>query len=94
MANIVDQSVTLQSNTHLGKIFPVAWVAGMMHRKRRVSDTSKLPKELKELLNRSSDNVSRGEVEVFRLFLHEFKDALQFGASSWEEPLLYNIASI
>ena len=29
VANILDQAVTLQSNTLLGKLTPVAWVAGM-----------------------------------------------------------------
>ena len=30
LANIVDLAVTLQSNTNLGKISPVAWVARIM----------------------------------------------------------------
>ena len=32
MANILDQAVTLQSNTLLGKLTPVAWVAVMTQR--------------------------------------------------------------
>ena len=46
----------------------------MMQRKSRASDTSKLPEEFVELLNGSSDDLPRTEVEEFRQFLHEFKD--------------------
>ena len=64
----------LQSNTLLGKLTPVAWVAGMTQRRYRASDNSKLPEELQELLNRSSNDLSSGEVKELRQFLHEFKD--------------------
>ena len=75
MANILDQAVTLQSNTLLGKLTPVAWVAGMMQQRSScASDTSKLPEELQELLKRSSNNLSGGKVKELRQFLHEFKD--------------------
>ena len=66
MANILDQAVTLQRNTLLGKLTPVAWVAGITQRRPSPSDTSKLPEELQELLNRSSNDLSNGEVKELR----------------------------
>ena len=74
MANILDQAITFQSDTLLGKLNPVAWVAGITQRRSSSSDTSKLPQELQELLNRSSYDLSSGEVKELRKFLHEFKD--------------------
>ena len=53
VANILDQAITLQSNTLLGKLTPVAWVAGITQRRSSASDTYKLPKEMQELLNLS-----------------------------------------
>ena len=38
----------------------------MTQRRSSASDTSKLPKELQELLNRSSNDVSSGEVKELR----------------------------
>ena len=70
VANILDQSITLQSNTLLGKLTPVAWVAGITQRRPSSSDTSKLPEELQELLNRSSNDLSSGEVKELGQFLH------------------------
>ena len=43
VANILDQAVTLQSNTLLGKLTPVAWIAGMTRRRCSATDTSELP---------------------------------------------------
>ena len=37
VANIVNQAITLQSNTHMGKIYPVAWVVGMKQQRPRSS---------------------------------------------------------
>ena len=45
-----------------------------MQRRPSSSDTSKLPEELQELLNRSSNDLSSGEVKELGQFLHEFKD--------------------
>ena len=47
--------VTLKSNKHLGKISPVDWEAGTTQQRANASDTLKLPEELEELLNRSSE---------------------------------------
>ena len=47
-------------------------------------DNFKLPEELQELLNRSSNDLSRGEVKELGQFLHEFKVVLQFGDNHWE----------
>ena len=66
----------------------------MTQRRSSASGNSKLPEELQELLNISSNDLSSGEVKEFKQFLHEFKIVLQFGDSHWEEPLLCNIASI
>ena len=74
MANSLDQAITLQTNTLLGKLTPVAWVAGITQRRPSSSHTSKLPEELQKLLNRSSNDLSSGEVKEVRQFLHEFKD--------------------
>ena len=74
VANILDQAITLQTNTLLGKLTPVAWVARMTQQRSSASDNSKLPEELQELLNRSF-NLLRGEVKELRWFLHEFKNS-------------------
>ena len=57
----------------LSKFIPVAWVAGMTQRRSSASDISKLPEELLDLLNRSSNDLSSGEVKELIHFLHEFK---------------------
>ena len=62
----------------LGKLTPVAWVAGMTLRRSSASDNSKLPEELQELLNRSSNELSSGEIKELRQFLHEFIDCYAF----------------
>ena len=72
---IRDRAITLQTNMLLGKLTPVAWVAGITQRRSSASDNSKLPEELQELLNRSSNDLSSGEVKELRQFLHEFKDS-------------------
>ena len=66
MENILDQPVTLQSNTLLGKITPVAWVAeddAMTQRRSSTTDISDLPEELQELLNRSSNDLPSGKLK-------------------------------
>ena len=45
VANILNQAITLQSNTLLGKLTPVAWVAGITQQRFSSSDNSKLPED-------------------------------------------------
>ena len=47
----------------------------MMQRRSNGLDNSKFPEELQELLNRSSNDLSGGEVKELRWVLHEFKDS-------------------
>ena len=76
------------------RLWPVAWVAGMTQQMSGASDTSKLPVELQELLNKSSNDLSNGEVKELRQFYMNSKIVLQFKGSHWKEFLLYNIATI
>ena len=64
-----------KSNTLLGKLTPVAWVTGMTQRSCSATETFELPEELQELLNRSSKDISSGQVKELRRFLHEIKDS-------------------
>ena len=57
------------SYTHLmflDKLIPVAWVAEMTQRRCSTTDTSELPEELQELLNRTSNDLSSDEIKELR----------------------------
>ena len=63
----------------------------MTQRKSSASDTSKLPEELQELLSRSSNDLSSGEVKELGQFLHEFKDCFAVRGQSLGRTSLVDV---